>query len=274
MPQFARILPVVIPAAVLVWVAASGCSLIPRTAPVSRELATARRLSNEGLTAADQQDLGRAESLFERAVRACPTDVDARRHFAEVLWKRGERVAAVGQIAEALEIAPHDEELCVVGGRMYLELGLLDDADRLASAAVSLAPRSARAWQLRGQAALARGRLDDALDDFHRGLAIEPDNRQLLYETAEAYRQANRPTRALATLAVLEETYGPGQTPGDVLALEGLAQEALGRGADALESYRLAMSRGNAPQDLPARIAALEQQERDTILAGRETRRE
>jgi len=34
------------------------------------------------------------------------------------------------------------------------------------------------------------------------------------------------------------------------------------------------MSRGNAPQDLPARIAALEQQERDTILAGRETRRE
>jgi len=129
MPQFARILPVVIPAAVLVWVAASGCSLIPRTAPVSRELATARRLSNEGLTAADQQDLGRAESLFERAVRACPTDVDARRHFAEVLWKRGERVAAVGQIAEALEIAPHDEELCVVGGRMYLELGLLDDAD-------------------------------------------------------------------------------------------------------------------------------------------------
>ena len=39
---------------------------------------------------------------------------------------------------------------------------------------------------------------------------------------AEVYRQLDRPKRALATLAILEETYGPNQVPADVLALEGL----------------------------------------------------
>jgi hypothetical protein len=44
-----------------------------------------------------------------------------------------------------------------------------------------------------------------------------------------------------------------------VLALEGMAQEALGRPADAIESYRLATARGLTAPDIAARLAALEQ---------------
>lgn len=242
----------------LLVAAACGCRLIPRSTPVSEELATARRLSNEGLAAADRDNLDRAEELLARAVQSCPTDIEARRHYAELLWKRGEQVAAVNQIKEALEVAADDEGLCVVGGTMYLELGLLDEAERLTDTAVSTAPRSARCWHLRGQTRLARGQVEQALGDFHRALAIEKDNRQILLDTAEAYRRADRPTRALATLAILEETYAPGQTPGSVHALEGLAQEALGRSADALASYRLARERGDASEATLARIAALE----------------
>jgi len=39
--------------------------------------------------------------------------------------------------------------------------------------------------------------------------------------------------------------------------MEGLAQEALGRPADAIESYRAAVSRGTAPE-AAERLAALE----------------
>ena len=237
----------------------SGCRLIPRAGPVPQELANARRLCNEGLSAADKQDLLRAEGLLERAVKSCPTDIDSRRHYADVLWKRGERMEAVNQLAVALRLSPGDVGLCIDGGRMYMELGLLDDADRLAREAVSKAPRSAEAWHLQGLVSLARGKMEDSLADFHRALAITPEDRGILIDTAEVYRRLNRPQRALATLAILSETYGPNQTPGHVLALEGMAQEALGRPVDALESYRHSIAQGESSSDIASRLAALEQ---------------
>ncbi|MFM7034654.1 MAG: tetratricopeptide repeat protein [Planctomycetia bacterium] len=236
---------------------AAGCRFMPRRGPVPEELAAARRLSNQGLSAADQQDLARAETLLERAVKACPEDVEARRHYADVLWKRGSKVEAVAQITKALELSPGDVGLCIDGGRMYLELGLLEDAGRLAGDAVHSAPKSAQAWHLHGQVSLARGRPDEALADFHRALAAAPDDRGILLDTAEVYRRLDRPQRALATLAVLGETYGPNQIPPDVLRLEGLAQEALGRREDALDSYRRAVARGDSSPQTAERIAAL-----------------
>jgi tetratricopeptide (TPR) repeat protein len=244
---------------VLALVAGSGCRLIPRSGPVPQEVADARRLCNEGLSAADRKDLLRAEGLLEQAVKNCPTDVDARRHYADVLWQRGERMAAVTQIAEALRLSPGDTSLCIDGGRMYMELGLLDDADRLSREAVRVAPRSEKAWRLHGQVAQARGRPEEALADYHRALAIAPDDRELILDTAEIYRRLGRPQRALATLAILGESYPPNQTPPQVLALEGMAQEALDRPTDAIESYRQAVARGLESQDVVARLAKLEQ---------------
>ncbi len=244
--------------AALVATSGTGCRLVQRGGPVAPEVAEARRLCNEGLSAADRSDLVRAEGLLERAVKSCPSDIDARRHYAEVLWKRGERMEAVAQINEALRLSPEDAELCVQGGSMYLEMGLFDDADRLAREAVRVAPGSADAWHLRGQVSLTRGQAEPALADFHRALAIDPSDRSVLIDTAEAYRRLDRPQRALATLAVLSETYGPSQTPANVLTLEGRAQEALGRPADAIDSYRAAMVRGGGPSDAAERLAALE----------------
>lgn len=243
-------------AAIVVAALGTGCRLMPR-GPVPQDLADARRLSNEGLSAADRNDLPQAEQLLARAVKSCPSDIDARRHYADVLWRRGERMAAVTQISEALRLSPGDVALCLDGGRMYMELGLLDDADRLANEAIAAAPSSAAAWHLRGKVGLARGRADEALADFHRALAIAPDDREILLDTAQVCLRLDRPQRCLATLAILGETYGPSQTPPDVLALEGRAQEALGRPLDALASYREAIARGGASPELEARVAAL-----------------
>jgi len=237
----------------------SGCRLVNRHSAVpQQQLAEARRLSNEGLSAADQQDLAGAETLLSQAVKRCPTDIDARRHYASVLWQRGERMEAVEQINEALRLAPEDVPLCLAGGRMTMELGLLDDADRLAMAALHAAPQSADAWHLRGQVSLARGQDEKALAEFHHGLAIAPDDRGLLLDTAEVYRRLGRPRRALSTLAALGESYGPQQTPGLVLALEGMALEALGRTEDARDSYQAAIARGGAPADTAERLANLD----------------
>ncbi len=261
MPVLNPTSPLVLVVAIVIASCGSACSLVPRRGPVTPELAAARRLSNEALAAADRSDLIKAEGLLEQAVKSCPQDVDARRHYADVLWRRGQRTEAVTQMDKALAIAPDDAALCVEAGGMYLELGLLGEADRLATHAVRSDPRSAPAWHLRGRVALARGQAEPALADFHRALAIVPGSRSVLLDTAEAYRQLNKPQRALATLAVLGETYGPGDMPASVLVLEGLAQEALGRSADAAESYRKALAIGDAPAEAAARLAILEEQD-------------
>lgn len=249
-------------------VAAAGCQLVDRLRPVSPELADARRLCNEGLSAADRADLGRAEALLERAVKSCPADVEARRHYADVLWRRGQRTEAVGQVSAALELSPADAGLCVDAGRMYLQLGLLSDAERLAAEAVRLAPRSADPWRLRGETAMARGQFEAAVADFHRALAIDENDEELLAETARAYLALGRPRRVLATLAVLDENRGAAGLPGDLLALEARAHEALGRNADAAAAWRRAIAKGGAPPDAAARLAALE-----TGPAGNDLRR-
>lgn len=243
---------------VIAATASGGCRLVSRRNPVPTELADARRLCNEGLSAADRQDLVRAESLLEAAVRSCPVDVDARRHYADVLWNRGQKMDAVGQMTKALELSPGDAGLCVEAGRMYLELGLFAEADRLSAEAVRLAPGSDSAWHLRGRIAMARGQFGQAVADFHRGLAIAPDDRGLLRDAAEAYLGLGKPRRALATLAVLGESYGPDQTPADVLMMEAVAQETLGRLEDARESYRQAIAKGDAPPEAAGRLAALD----------------
>lgn len=255
MPSATRtVFPVVAAIAVCL---SGGCSLIPRQGPVTKEMAAARRLSNEALLAVDRQDLSHAETLLATAVKNCPADIDSRRHYAEVLWKRGEKLQAVAQIKEALRLSPGDVPLSVAAGAMVLELGLLDDADSLAGSAVTLSPRSADAWHLHGQVALARGRPEEALADFQRSLALDPDDKQVLLDTAEVYRRLNRPRRALSTLAVLEEQYGVEGPPANVLALAGLAQEALGRPEDAIDCYRRAVAKGNPPEGIAERLAAL-----------------
>jgi tetratricopeptide (TPR) repeat protein len=251
--------PILVSVAMLVASYGAGCSLVPRREPVTPELAASRRLCNEGLAAADRSDLVRAEGLLEQAVKRCPQDVEARRHYADVLWKRGLRTEAVTQMDKALGIAGDDPSLCVDAGGMYLELGLFDEADRLAAQAVRLDPKSSAAWHLRGRVAMARGQSEPALADFHRALAITPNSRLILLDAAEAYRRLDRPQRALATLAILGETYGPDELPANVLVLEGLAQEALGRSADAAESYRRAIALGDAPAEAVSRLAELEQ---------------
>jgi len=245
---------------VLVLVGFVGCRLVTRQDPVPKELAAARRLCNQGLCAVDEQDLPGAETLLSQAVDRCPTDIDARQHYANILWKRGLKVEAIEQITKALELSPEDVGLCLEAGRMYWNIGLLDDADQLSKKAIRNAPHSVEAWYLHGQVALARGHSEDALADFHRALSIAPDNREVLLDTAKVYQMLNRPRRALSTLAILGETYGPNQVPANVLVLEGASQEALNRPAEALVSYRRAREKGDLSPDTVQRIALLQKQ--------------
>jgi tetratricopeptide (TPR) repeat protein len=233
----------------------SGCRMLRQQGPVPKSVAESRQLSQRGLGAMERGDMGAAEKLLGDAVKACPTDIDARRQYAEALWQSGQRQQAVDQIEKCLVQSPDDPVLLARAGEMQLALNALDKALHLADQALDLDPHEPRAWALRAHIEQTTGQFEQSLADFHRALEFNRDDRQLLYETAELYRQLNRPQRAMSTLTSLCDTYAPGEEPQQVLYLEGLSLSALGRNDDAVETFALALDRGPTTPELLSRLA-------------------
>ena len=223
--------------------------------PMSDEVAACRQLSQQGKSAMEREDWQAAEACFAEAIRTHPEDAAARRCYAEVLWRRGAQQQALLQAEEGLRLAGDDPACAVQVGEMNLTMGRLDEAGRLANAALDAHPACSAAWALRSRAAAREGRFDDALADLQRALEHAPGDRQLLLEVAEMHRFLGRPQRALAALAVLHETYSNSEAPAEVLYQSGLALAALGRPTDAVDAYVAAAQRGMTSANLMASLA-------------------
>jgi tetratricopeptide (TPR) repeat protein len=228
--------------------AVAGCRL-PGRGPVSGEVLNCRQLTQRGISAMDRGQWDEAESYLSQAVRTCPVDCDARRHYAQALWQRGARTEALAQIEEAIHLSADDPSLLIRCGQMHLEQGQIEPALDCAGQALDLDPQRAEAWILRGQAMRRAGDLRQALADFHRGLSCSPGDRDALLETAELYRQMNQPQRALASLHTLADTYPIGEEPQEVAFLSGLALTALGRHDEAIEQFQSAASEQPTPEN-------------------------
>ena len=235
-------LKVALSAALLVGcvVALAGCRTFSQRGPVPDAVATCRQLSQQGLSAMQQGDWTQAEKLLAQALQTCPSNLEARRHYAEALWRRGSKNAAVTQL-EAVLVTEHDDPtLHVRAGEMYLALEDYERAHRHAEQALGLNIELGSAWALRGRVHRAEGDTRQALADLHRALRYSPDDAGLLLAVAELYRASNQPQRALAALQALSDVYPPGEAPEEVHRLIGLAYQALGRHEDAAASLQAA----------------------------------
>lgn len=225
----------------------AGCRLPGREGPVSQSLADCRRLSQQGVAALERGEQSKAETLLAQAVTACPVDAEARRHYAESLWRRDARQDAIAQLSEAVRLAGEDALLWTRLAEMHLANRQPELAWQDAEQALNRDSKLPSAWAIRGGVLRAGGQPREALADYLRALSYAPNDRTILREIAELHRQLNQPERALQTLQTLADTYSPGEEPGQVLYLRGLAYVALGRYDDGVESLSAAMTRGEKP---------------------------
>lgn len=235
-----------------------GCRLPGSEGPVSRSLAASRQFSQQGVAAMERRQWQEAEGLLLKAVEACPSDPDARRHYAQALWHRGARRSAVAQLEEAGKLAAEDASLHVLIAQMRLAMGDVPRARQSAQRAVSLDPKLSSAWAVRGRVMRAAGEPRQALADYHRALGLAPDDRTLPLDIAELYRQLDQPQRALATLDRLADTYPAGGEPQRTLFLQGAAYTALGRYDDAVESFSAAGIRDRPTPEILYRLGEAE----------------
>ena len=235
-----------------------GCASFSQRGPVPESVERCRQLSRQGIDAVQRGDTPEAERLLNAAVEQCPVDVDARRHYGEVLWQRGAREAAIEQIEAARSLAPRDTSLAIRVGQMQLDAGDHRGAYARASEVLDVDPKLPAAWLLRGRAAAGLNDASQALADYHRALGLLPNDRATMYEIAELYRRQNRPQRALTALQGLADTFGPGEEPPRLPYLKGLALAALERYDDAIDAYHVANRAGEPSAEVFARIAEAE----------------
>lgn len=236
----------------------TGCQLTQRFGPVPKSLVASRQLSSRGISAIEREDWTEAETLLAQAVKTCPVDPQARRHYAEALWHRGEKQEALAQMDEALRLSSDDPKLLLSAAQMQADQGALESALASVEKSLDLDPHAPEAWALRGKLMQQAGLSRRALADYQKALGYDPQNREVLLATAELYRQLNEPQRALANLQTLVDLDPQGSESQQVLYLMGLSYAAMARYDEAGESMRLALRRGQPTSDILYSLAEVE----------------
>jgi tetratricopeptide (TPR) repeat protein len=255
----ARWLLTVLVGCALVTLTGNGCASMRRQKIVPESIAACRQMSRDGVAAMEMGNWAQARALLEEAVATSPTDLDARRHLAEVLWQTGNRRDAVVHMEAAVKLDPRHAPTVVRAGEMLLAVGATDRAQERARQAISLDPTLAGAWALRGNVHRQQGDATRALADLQQALRYSPHATDILLATAELQYAMGRPERCLTTLHHLLDIYAPGEEPQQALWLEGLAYQATGRPRDAVESLHAATLRGAPQVDLLYQLAVAEQ---------------
>jgi tetratricopeptide (TPR) repeat protein len=243
-----------------------GCRAIGRIGE-SRQTIAARRLSRAGIEAMREGQWELAEDLFTNALDVSKADDRAHRGLAESLWQREERQQAIRHMEQAVHLSAGDPKLVQRLGRMYLEVGRLEDADRQSIIALEAERQSSEIWALRGDCLNAGGLAEEALAAYHRALALQPDFPRVQVEVAEIYRGQGRYGRLLATLDRLQDSVTEQGVPARVYVLQGLAMRHLGRTDEAHRCFTRAIKRDPDDAATHLHLAAIDLERGDVAAA-------
>ncbi len=228
--------------AVVLVTTETGCRAIGRFGE-SRQTIASRRLSRQGLKAMHEGEWSVAETLFKDALEVSNSDDRAHFGLAESMWQRGEREAAISHMEQAVRLSAGDPKLAERLGRMYLDVGRLEESIQQSNLAMQAERTSADAWSLHGDCLHAKGDLEAALAAYHRALAIQPDYASVQLKAAEVYLAQGRFDRIVATLDRLQEGADGATTPARADLLRGIAMQQLGRPVEAQRSFAVAASK-------------------------------
>lgn len=233
-----------------------GCRAIRRFGE-SRQAIAGRRLSGQGFQAIHDGQWETAEQLFSDALKVSRTDDRAHWGMAEAYWNREQLDDAITHMEQAVRLSAGDPAFVRRLGRMYLDVGRVDEASQRASEALRIERDSADAWALHGDCLRIKGQQDDALAAYHRALGLQPDLPDVQVAAAELYLDGGRHQRALATLDRIVDQHGLESSPARSDLLRGHVMRKLGRPDDARACFVRASQKTPADAEPLLELAAL-----------------
>ena len=210
-----------------------GCRTLRGTLPDGR-LVRARQLSLRGADLLRRSRFEDAQTLFDEAIRYCPSDERAHWGYATTLWENGRHSEAIVHMREAVRLSGSNPEFMIRLGEMYLAEGDAAGAMTQAEQVLKSHRDRADAWALLGDSQSRSDRLLEAIESYHRALLAQPDYPQVQLAVAELYRQAGRPNRSLATLDRMVDMHPSSCAQGETQLVRALALIDLDRRDEAV----------------------------------------
>ncbi len=205
--------------AALLLLSSSGCRC-PWTS-TNAQLNDSSRWLRGGIEAFHNGDHDEAEQLLGRAIETRPGDPILKEHLASIYLERGKPSKAISQLMDAAEISGENALLHVQIGKIYLANGQWILARQYARKALETDRRLAEAWSLKADVELAKGALNQALNDYQRALSLNPNLPSVQLKVAEVHRLSGRPLRAYSTIEQMLSQIPPHDQPEEALLLAG-----------------------------------------------------
>jgi len=161
----------------------------PGYAYASRQLAAIRERHNE---------LAQARAVLEQAIAANPLDVQNHGCLAQVLWKLGERDAAISRVQHALGLQPGYDWAWDALRNWGDEAGRPSLAAEMARQLTRSRAGEARSWLILANSLSPQTAADELFAALDRALALDPRCEEAYDVRARALTQLNRFDEALA----------------------------------------------------------------------------
>lgn len=194
--------------------------------------------------------LSQARAFFNRAASQSPQDVVARVNLARADARLGNLNEATEHLRSAIELEPDDDELHVELGEFYFEAAQRTKSAESVDRALSLNPRSARAWGLKGKLSHASGNFQQALSEYQRSLSYSSshgrNDDQIQMLMVQLYQQLGKPTRALSTVEQLLSRYPRDRQPEPALLAKATTLMTLDQPGPATDVLAIACNRPDA----------------------------
>ncbi|WP_319408306.1 fused MFS/spermidine synthase [uncultured Desulfosarcina sp.] len=113
----------------------------------------------------------------------------------------GQNKAAIDNLHTVIILDPVHEPAMVTLGLMLAETGSLDEAARILSKAVQLAPQKVEPYKYLGMVELRKGTLECAVSNLSAALSIDPDDCVILSELGTAYLLQGKNRKAVTYLS-------------------------------------------------------------------------
>ena len=190
--------------------------------PLVRELAYlpagSAALVQQGLIAVQAGEFAAAATLFDRAVEADPTNVEARRQLALARIDAGQFDQAQAAYEELLALDPTQAPAHLELGQLHASRGRPQEAIRHLTRATELAPDYKQAHYQLALLLDRSGRPREALERYERVLELDPDYADAYTRRAAVLAVLGRPIEALEILSARVD-----DAPSDAAALQALS---------------------------------------------------
>lgn len=149
-------------------------------------------------------DLGGAESAYKKGIPLDLLDPEAVPEYFDLLRFRGKRQEAQAAVGALLGQASQSFSLRVQQAKLLLDMGRVDEAERLAETALAAGKPAAWMYLVKARCAMRRQSRTQALEFLHRVLELEPGHRGGLHLLGMEYARKGESGRAKEVLSRLE----------------------------------------------------------------------